>query len=104
MKAILVALAFVVASCTTTPKTPKESVAACYASVTATANTAADIDARGKLPPAVKAKVKEGATQALQACDTARAALAAGDLKTVDGSLAVATSLLATLEATLGAK
>ena len=96
--------ASLVAGCTTGISTPRQGVAACYSSVSAVANSAADLDLRGQLPPTTKAKVKDAATQALASCDAAKVALAAGDVKTAEGALKAAEVLLLTIEANLKGK
>ena len=101
--AVLIVATFV-AACATPVSTPRQGVAACYGSVSAAANSAADLDARGQLSPASKAKVKDAATQALAACDAAKVAIAAGDIKTADGALKASEALLLTIEANLKAK
>ncbi len=96
-------LATFVAACATPVSTPRQGVAACYSGVSTVANSAADLDARGQLPPATKAKVRDLATQALAACDAAKVAVANGDLKTADGALKSAEALLLSIEANLKA-
>lgn len=100
MKYIAV-LALFLAACTTTVSTPRQGVAACYSAVSATANSAADLDARGQLSPANKAKVRDAATQALAMCDAAKAAISAGDVTKADGALKAAEALLLSVEASL---
>jgi len=103
-KSVLIIAAFA-AGCATTVSTPRQSVAACYSSVTVAANTAADLDARGQLSADKKAKVKELATQALASCDAAKSASMAGDVTKADGALKAAESILLSIEASLkGAK
>jgi len=104
MKALVIAVALALSACTTTVSTPRQGVAACYSGVTATANTAADLDARGKLTAEQKERVKKAASEALFACDTAKAAIASGDLSKADGQLKAAETILLTIEATLGAQ
>lgn len=103
MKALVIVLALALSACATVT-TPRQGVAACYAGVTAMANTAADMDARGKLPADQKARVKAALIEAVKACDAAKAATAVGDLKTADGALAAASSILVSIESSLEAR
>jgi hypothetical protein len=101
IRAGIVVLAVFIAACATTPTTPRQGVAACYSSVAASFNSAADVKARGALPKDVEDKVLKAGDEALRACDAARIALAGGDLSTTNGKLKAAESALLILESQL---
>jgi hypothetical protein len=96
--AILLLAALLLAGCSLLPKTPKESVMACYYTVRTAYDTAADLRARGKLSDASRAAVLKKGDQATAACDTARKALALGDIKGTESALKAAEAILIEIE------
>lgn len=97
--------AIMLAGCPTTPiRTPREGVAACYYTVRAAFDTAADLRDRKQLSDAGRAQVLKIGDQALRSCDTARAALTAGDVTTAESTLKAAEAILLQLEAALKEK
>jgi len=82
-------------------KTPREGVAACYYSVRAGFDTAAQMKARGKLSEEQRVKALAAGDKALAVCDAARTALAAGDVATAESQLKSAELILLQLEAAL---
>ena len=97
-----VVLALALAGCPTTPvQTPKQGVAACYYTVRAAFDTAADMRARGKLSDASRIRVLSVGDKALASCDAARLAVASGDLTKAENQLKAAELILLQLEAAL---
>jgi hypothetical protein len=101
--AFVCVLALGLLGCAVQPQaeTPRQGIAACYASVKTAYATGADLRARGKLSETQRIESLKRIDAALAACDAARVALASGDFATVDGKLAIAEALLLQLEALL---